>query len=174
MRLFTYPKPTVAAINGHAFAGGVVTAMCCDYRLAAEGDSRFALNEVPIGVPTPAVYVEIIRYALGTSHATVAALFGGIYGVPDALRLGFVHEVARADRLLDAAIERARTVPADAMAAYAFAKRALEAPAPANIERLADPLDEQLATCFTDPGNLRAQRAKYEQLTGRALDTETD
>jgi enoyl-CoA hydratase len=92
--------------------------------------------------------------------------------VPDAVRLGFVHEVVPPDRLLEAAIDRARAVPADAMAAYAFAKRALQAPALANIERLADPLDRRLAAGFTDPGNLRAQRAKYEQLTGRTLHTE--
>ena len=76
MRLFTYPRPTVAAINGHAFAGGLITALCCDYRLATEGGARFALNEVPIGIPMPAVYVEIIRYALGTHAATVATLLG--------------------------------------------------------------------------------------------------
>jgi enoyl-CoA hydratase len=172
IRLFTYPKPTVAAINGHAFAGGVITALCCDYRLAIEGDSRFSLNEVPIGIPMPAVYVEIIRYALGTGNATVATLFGDVYGVPNALRLGFAPEAVPPDRLLDAAIDRARAVPADAMAAYESAKRALQAPALANIEQLADPLDRKLATGFTDLDNLRAQRAKYEQLTGRVLHTE--
>jgi hypothetical protein len=56
------------------------------------------------------------------------------------------------------------------MAAYAFAKRALQSPALSNIETLADPLDEQLADCFTEPGNLNTRRAKYEQLTGRPLD----
>jgi enoyl-CoA hydratase len=172
IRLFTYPKPMVAAVNGHAFAGGLITALCCDYRLAIEGDSRFSLNEVPIGIPMPAVYGEIIRHALGTSNATVATLFGEVYGVPDALRIGFVHEAVAPDRLLDAAIDRARAVPADAMTAYAFTKRALQAPALANIERLADPLDNQVAKGFSDPGNLRVQRAKYEQLTGRVLDTE--
>lgn len=169
MRLFTYPRPMVAAINGHTFAGGVITALCCDYRFAVKGEARFSLNEVAIGIPMPAVYGEIIRYALGAPNAAVATLFGEVYGVSDALRLGFVHEVVPPDRLLDAAIDRARAVPADAIAAYAFAKRALQAPVLANIERLADPLDDQLAATFSDPGNLRAQRAKYEQLTGRAL-----
>jgi enoyl-CoA hydratase len=134
IRLFTYPRPTVAAINGHAFAGGVITALCCDYRLAAEGDARFALNEVPIGIPMPAVYGEIIRHAIGTPNATTATLFGEVYDVHGAVRLGFVHELVSPDRLLDAAIERARAVPVDAMAAYTFAKRALQSPALSNIE----------------------------------------
>ena len=55
LRLFTYPRPTVAAINGHAYAGGFITAIDCDYRIATEGALQFALNEVPIGIPMPAV-----------------------------------------------------------------------------------------------------------------------
>src|SRR6185295_179944 len=66
LRLFTYPRPTVAAINGHAYAGGLITALSCDYRVAADGPFQFALNEVPIGIPMPAVYVEIIKHALGS------------------------------------------------------------------------------------------------------------
>jgi enoyl-CoA hydratase len=170
VRLFTYPRPTVAAINGHAFAGGVITALCCDYRMAADNDSRFALNEVPIGIPMPAVYVEIIRYAIGTSRASVATLFGQTYDVRGALQLGFVHELVHPERVLDAAIQRASTVPAEAVGAYAASKRALQAPVLANVESLADGLDDQLPLGLTDPGNLAAQRAKYEQLTGRPLE----
>ncbi len=54
----------MAAIDGHAYAGGVITALDCDYRAAAR-DAQFSLNEVPIGIPMPAAYVEIIRYAMG-------------------------------------------------------------------------------------------------------------
>jgi enoyl-CoA hydratase len=50
MRLFTYPRPTVAAVNGHAFAGGLITAAVCDYRVAVADGARFGLNEVPIGI----------------------------------------------------------------------------------------------------------------------------
>lgn len=74
------------------------------------------------------------------------------------------------ERLLGAAIDRARVVPSDARAAYAFAKRALQAPVREAIARLADAQDAGgLAAGFTEPGNLRAQAAKYEQLTGRPL-----
>jgi enoyl-CoA hydratase len=170
MRLFTYPRPTVAAVNGHAFAGGVITALCCDYRVGAEGDARFALNEVPIGIPMPAVYGEIIRHAIGTPNAAVATLFGRTYDVRGALRLGFVHELVTRERLVDAAIGRAGAVPADAMPAYAVTKHSLQAPALANIESHADELDVQLPAVLTDPGSLAAQRSKYEELTGRPMD----
>jgi enoyl-CoA hydratase len=168
MRLFTYPRPTVAAINGHAFAGGVITALCCDYRIAADGPARLALNETLIGIAMPAVYEEIIRYAIGTPNATVATLFGEEYDVSGARRIGFVHQTVSPDQLLEAAIARADMIPVDAVAAYAGAKRGLQAPALANI-RSAETLDADLVAALTDPGNLRAQREKYRLLTGREL-----
>ena len=63
MRLFTYPRPTVAAVNGHAFAGGLITAAVCDHRIAVIDGAKFGLNEVPIGIPMPAVYVRMLAYA---------------------------------------------------------------------------------------------------------------
>src|SRR4030095_13824062 len=59
LRIFQYPRPTVAAINGHAIAGGLITALDCDFRVAARKAAKFGLNEVPIGIPMPAAYVEI-------------------------------------------------------------------------------------------------------------------
>ena len=50
LRVFQYPRPTVAAVNGHAIAGGLITALDCDFRVAARKPARFGLNEVPIGI----------------------------------------------------------------------------------------------------------------------------
>jgi enoyl-CoA hydratase/carnithine racemase len=63
--IFQYPGPTVAAINGHAISGGLITALDYDFRVAARKSAKFGLNEVPIGIPMPAAYVDIIKYALG-------------------------------------------------------------------------------------------------------------
>lgn len=168
VRLFTYPRPTVAAINGHAFAGGVITALCCDYRIAAEGPTRFALNEVPIGIPMPAVYSEIIRYAIGTPNATLATLFGQEYDPHGAQEIGFVHETVAPDKLIEAAVKRANLVAPDAMAAYAGAKRGLQAAVLANIAAV-EPLDLEWIAAAADPGNLRMHGAKYQELTGQEL-----
>lgn len=65
LRIFQYPLPTVAAMNGHAIAGGLITALDCDFRIAARKPAKFGLNEVPIGIPMPVAYVEIIKCALG-------------------------------------------------------------------------------------------------------------
>jgi len=103
LRLFTYPRPTVAAINGHAYAGGLITALDCDHRIAGEGPLQFSLNEVPIGIPMPAVYCEIIKHAVGPP-AFELTLFGQIYDLAAATRLGIVQQTVAPDKLLDAAI----------------------------------------------------------------------
>jgi enoyl-CoA hydratase/carnithine racemase len=73
MRLFTYPRPTVAAVNGDAFAGALITAAVCDHRVAVAEDAKFGLNEVPIGIPMPAVYVRMLAYAWGEPAARARA-----------------------------------------------------------------------------------------------------
>jgi len=111
LRLFTYPRPTVAAINGHVYAGGFITAIDCDYRIATEGALQFALNEVPIGIPMPAVYCEIIKYAIGTKAASEFTLFGQVYDLDAASRMGVVQKTVALDQLLDAAVAWAALVP---------------------------------------------------------------
>jgi len=165
--LWRYPRPTVAAINGHAYAGGVITALDCDYRVAAQG-AQFSLNEVPIGIPMPATYVEIIRYAMGDSAAALTTLFGRVYDAHDAERLGFVHAVTSPDRLLSDALEMARAVPQDALDAYAFSKRALQAPALERIETAAARLDEELPPLLSSDANVRARARRYEEIRGQS------
>ena len=113
LRIFQYPRPTVAAVNGHAIAGGLITAFDCDFRVAARKPARFGLNEVPIGIPMPAAYVEIIKYALGGPVAALATLRGKLYELEEASRLGFFHEVVEPDKLLETAISYARCITPD-------------------------------------------------------------
>ena len=104
LRLFTYPRPSVAAINGHAYAGGFITAIDCDYRIAADRALQFALNEVPIGIPIPAVYCEIIKYTVGTQTASEFTLLGRLYDLAAGSRMGVVQKTVASDELLDAAV----------------------------------------------------------------------
>ncbi len=89
MRLFTYPRPTVAAVNGHAFAGGLITAAVCDRTVGAAGDARFGINEVNIGIPMPAVYLRMLTYAWGQPVASRTCLQGEIFSVDEATRWEF-------------------------------------------------------------------------------------
>ncbi len=169
LRLFTYPRPTVAAINGHAYAGGLITALGCDHRIAAEGPLQFSLNEVPIGIPMPAVYCEVIKHAVGSRAAVELTLFGQTYDLAAAIRLGIVQQMAAPDRLLDAAVAWAALVPPDCHAAYAFAKRALQAATMAAIDNAARLDRDRLSSGMSDPGSIQAQARRYRELKGKEI-----
>jgi len=167
MRLFTYPRPTVAAVNGHAFAGGLITAAACDYRVGvADDESRFGLNEVPIGIPMPAVYVRMLGYAWGEPVAARACLLGEIFSSAQAYKLGMVNELVPPEKLLDRAIGVAELTPEDCLGSYAFTKRATQAAALRDIAELSDPLDEELPDGMTSKGSRHAHRRYWQQLKG--------
>jgi enoyl-CoA hydratase len=159
-----YPRPTVAAVNGHAIAGGLITALDCDFRIAARKPATFGLNEVPIGIPMPAAYVEIIKYALGDQVGALATLRGKLYALEEAQRLGFFHEVVEPDQLLDTAIAYARCITPDCNTAYAMSKRALQDGTLRQIEERMVALDEQLPAGMSDPGNRRAQDRRRQEI----------
>jgi len=167
MRLFTYPRPTVAAVNGHAFAGGLITAAVCDYRVAVADDGvRFGLNEVPIGIPMPAVYVRMLAYAWGEPAAARTCLLGEIFTPAQADALGLVHELVPAGQLLDRAVAVAGQTPEDCLEQYAFTKRACQAAALRDIADLADPLDSELHHGMTSDQARHAHRRYWQQLKG--------
>ncbi|MGH3442120.1 MAG: enoyl-CoA hydratase/isomerase family protein, partial [Nitriliruptorales bacterium] len=118
-KLFTFPRPTVAAVDGHAIAGGTVIACCCDRRLAANGPARIGLTELAVGVPFPASALEIMRHAAPAGHDTLV-LDAGLHDVETARRLGVVHEVVDPARLLDAAEEVAARLADIPAATYAL------------------------------------------------------
>ena len=169
LRLFTYPRPTVAAINGHAYAGGLITALDCDHRIAADGDLRFSLNEVPIGIRMPAVYCEIVKHAVGSRAASELTLFGQVHDLAAAVRLGIVQETVAPDGLLDAAIARAALVTPDCHTAYAFSKRALQATTMAAIDQAARLDRDLLSRGMSDPASLRANARRYRELKGKEV-----
>lgn len=165
LRLWRYPRPTIAAINGHAWAGGVITALDCDYRISVSG-ARFSLNEVPIGIAMPAIYIEIIRHAVGTAAGSITTLFGRTYNTQEALKLGFTHEVTTPDDLLPAATDMARSVPPEAFDAYAFSKRVLQGPAEERIRTTAAEADENLPKLLTADPAVRLRARRYAEIKG--------
>ncbi len=169
LRLFTYPRPTVAAINGHAYAGGLITAFGCDHRIASEGALQFSLNEVPIGIPMPAIYCEIIKHAIGPRAASELTLFGQVYDIAAALKMGVIDKTAAPGRLLEDAVAWAALVSPDSYSAYAFTKRALQATTMAAMDAVARLDRDWLSRGMSDPASLRAQARRYRELKGREI-----
>lgn len=167
LRIFKYPRPTVAAVNGHAIAGGLITALDCDFRVAARKTATFGLNEVPIGIPMPAAYVEIIKYALGDQVGALATLRGELYGLEEAAKLGFFHEVVEPDQLMQTAIRYARCITPDCNTAYAMSKRALQDQVLRQIEERTVALDAHIPAGMSDDGNRRAQDRRRQEIMHR-------
>jgi len=157
----------VAAVNGHAFAGGLITAAVCDHRVAVAEGARFGLNEVPIGIPMPAVYVRMLAYAWGDPVAARTCLLGEVFSPIQAHALGMVHELVPAEELLDRAVAIAEQTPEDCLGQYAFTKRACQAAALRDIAELADPLDTELPRWMTSEQAQHAHRRYWQQLKGR-------
>jgi enoyl-CoA hydratase len=167
MRLFTHPRPTVAAVNGHAFAGGLITAAVCDHRIAVLDEASFGLNEVPIGIPVPAVYVRMLAYAWGEPVAARTSLLGEIFTPGQAHALGLVRELVPAGELLDRAVAIAGQVPEDCLDQYAFTQARLPGRGAARHRRPRRPLDTELPRWMTNNNAQHAHGRYWQQLKGR-------
>jgi enoyl-CoA hydratase/carnithine racemase len=106
--LYTVPKPTVAAITGHAIAGGCILALCCDYRLITDGRKLIGLNEIKLGVPVPYLGDCVLRALVGDRKARDIMEVGEFYPAGKALEMGLVDQVLSLENVLSASIERAR------------------------------------------------------------------
>lgn len=162
--LFGYPAPTVAAVNGHAIAGGYVLAAACDHRLAAAGTGRLGLSELRVGVPFPTSAIEIVRHAAGGAVAARAALGADLLDPAAALAAGLVDEVLPPETLVDAAVALAATRAARGVDAYRLAKRQLQRPAWEAIERASPGEDAQVRTAWSEPATLDRVRAFLDTL----------
>lgn len=161
LRVFACPKPIVAAINGHAIAGGCVLALVCDWRIATDApNARIGLNEAQLGIGLPAIVIEALRLAVPPSSLLPIAIEGTLFTPREALALGLVHDVVRADDLIARATERAARLAALPMPAVAQIKRALRGPALDTIARTADlEVTRWLDTWFSPEAQARLHAA---------------
>lgn len=119
--IFHYPGPVVAAVNGHAIAGGAVLALACDHSVATRSPrTRIGLNEVAIGLRFPPSTLQMMRFRLPPHHHGAVLLGAGLHAPPDALRLGLVDELA--DDATTTAQQRLAALAAHPRAAFASTK----------------------------------------------------
>jgi len=131
LAVYDHPAPVVAAINGHAIAGGCVLAMCADVRMMSGG--TIGLTELSVGVPFPVAALEICRDAMGASAAR-AALQAKTIDADTALARGWLDAVVTKDELLPRALATARELGYYSPAAYAATKTQLHKPVRAAID----------------------------------------
>jgi enoyl-CoA hydratase len=164
--LFTFPAPVVAALPGHAIAGGLIVATTADERIAAEGKGELGLSEVALGVPIPRACYEVFRHVLGDRRAERLAAAGDNVPVSRAYEIGLVDYIVPAEDLLTAAVERARQLAGRSRAAYAEIKRRARADALFRFDRAFEG-DPFLDFWFSDEARRRID-ALIARLTKKA------
>ncbi len=163
LRTFTFPKPLVAAVNGHAIAGGCLLACACDYRVMAAGTGRIGTPELSVGVPFPTIAMEILRLVLAP-HRLQAVVYRGLTCAPDdALANGFVDELAEPDALLDRAVEVAAHLGSLPPASFALTKRVIRQPSRDRVARYMRSIDEEVLVAWLSPRVQDAVRAYVER-----------
>jgi enoyl-CoA hydratase len=143
-RIFAFPIPTVAAVSGHAIAGGAFLMFVCDLRYVAEGPYRIHVNEVAIGLTLPSWAITIAEFAIPPRWHTEAILHARMYSPDEALERGMIDGVVKPEeKLLEAAAAAAASLTALDTLAYAGTKARQRAAASKRIFTL---LEKEAAT----------------------------
>lgn len=143
-KTFAFAKPLVAAINGHAIAGGCILACACDYRVMAEGKGRIGVPELSVGVPFFSIALEILRLTL-PAHRLQALIYGGLTCAPDeALANGLVDELAAPEALVEQAVRLARRLGSLPPVSFALTKRLIRQPSRDRMTRYMHSIDEEV------------------------------
>lgn len=123
--IFAYPKPVIAALNGHTIAGGCMLALACDYRVMVAGKAKISLNEIGIGSSVFAGSTEMLRFWVGNAKATEVLYSGTMYPAEEAKNIGLIHEIASEQHLMDVARKVASGIASKNPQAFASIKSLL-------------------------------------------------
>ncbi|MGI5238307.1 enoyl-CoA hydratase/isomerase family protein [Dactylosporangium sp. CA-139066] len=158
--VFEHPRPVVAAVNGHAIAGGCILALAADRRFMAGG--TIGVTELAVGVPYPSAPMQVLRSAAGPAAADLA-LSARTMPPQEARRLGLVDAVVAPDELLERALAEAERLARIPSGTFALTKRQLRRDAVARMDDgRAD--DESVLAAWTSPGVRAAIAAFFDAL----------
>jgi len=149
--VFYHPKPVVAAINGHAIAGGCVLACCADRRIMARESGRIGVTELLVGVPFPALAFEIVRFAVPPRYLPELTLSGATYTSDAALQRGWVDEVVEPGDLIMDAVEAAQELALLSPPAFAQTKTQIRQAVTERINRSGAATDAAVTEIWTAP-----------------------
>jgi enoyl-CoA hydratase len=165
---FTFPKPLVAAINGHALAGGCVLAAAADLRLQARGPFKIGVTEILVGFPFPPAALGMMRHVCAPSVLQEVALTGRTWGPEEAQARGLVDEIVAPEALLNRAMQQAQAFAAIPAAAFALTKRQLRATTLDRIDRDQRELGAQILEAWCAPEVAAALKAYVDKTLTRA------
>lgn len=123
--IFVYPKPVIAALNGHTVAGGCMLALACDYRVMVTGKAKISLNEIGFGSSVFAGSTEMLRFWVGNAKATKILYSGAMYPAEEAKNIGLIHEIASKHDFMDVTRNAASVMASKNPQAFASIKSLL-------------------------------------------------
>ena len=152
--IFFHSKPVVAAVNGHAIAGGCVLACCADRRLMTRDAGRIGVTEILVGVPFPSLAFEVVRFAVPPRYLPEFTLSGATYATDEALRRGWVDEITEPDKLIDDAIAVARKLSQLSPAAFAQTKSQIRQPVAERLQKSGEATDRAVTEIWAAQATL--------------------
>jgi enoyl-CoA hydratase len=164
--LYSFPKPVVAALTGHAIAGGCVLALTADLRVSRRG-AQIGLNEVKVGVPLPYGVTQLLRETVHRPALTEVALLGSNFSDDEAVAAGLVHAVKDGDRLLPFCREQLDRFCSRGAVALTHTKSYLHQAAVERIRAHDDAHRDEFLDCWFAPETRRRIEAVVASLTAK-------
>lgn len=121
-RIFSFPRPVVAACSGHGIALGTFLLCCCDYRIGIKGEFLLGANEMKTNMVIPTPILELIKFRISPSHKYRSILGAEMYQLDKAIDAGLMDQVEEAETLMDAAIEKAKDLATMGHPSYTLTK----------------------------------------------------
>ena len=149
--VFNFPKPVVAAINGHAIAGGCVLACCADFRLMARGNGKIGVTELLVGLPFPALAFEVMRFVSGPRHFSELIYTGATFPPEEAMERGLLHEVVEPATLQARALDAAHMLTQISPVAFTQTKQQMRLGVTDRIKRDGKRTDAAVTKLWTTP-----------------------
>lgn len=167
LELYTFGKPMVAAIHGHAIAGGCILTMTADWRVLRRG-AMVGLNEVRVGVPFPFEVAMILRQSVAPAHLEEVALLGRNYSDEQALAAGLVHELQPADGFEESCRQRLDELAGKDPRAFSITKRYLRSPTVDRIQSAGSRFAHEFLDAWFSPETQQRVRGIVQELQARS------
>mgnify|MGYP001224422197 FL=1 len=121
-RIFSFPRPVIAACTGHGIALGTFLLCCCDYRIGVKGDFMLGANEMRTNMVIPIPILELIKFRVNNSHKYRAVLGAEMYTLEQAIEAGLIDEVVDPKDIMKAAKEKAKDLQTMGHPSYSITK----------------------------------------------------
>lgn len=138
-RVFSFPRPVVAACSGHAIALGAFLLCSSDHRIGAKGEYKVGANELRNNMIVPTPLLEIAKFKLNKSHKQRAILNAEMYSIEDAVEPGYLDEVVDADKVFETALAKAKDLAVLAHPQYNETKKLDQVDV---IQKISDGIDQ--------------------------------